>query len=90
MTGLIGFVGLLGLVGCSGEAATPIDPANPPSESIDLTGVTHLLEPTPQMIEAAEAQCRDDPDLDTGYIKAVDPATEAIVSEYSVGCDSVD
>ncbi len=77
------------LSGCGEEDATPIDPANPPTTELDLTGVTHLFEPSPEMIEAAEAQCRDNPDLDEGYVKAVDPATEAVVSEYSVDCSTL-
>ncbi len=74
--------------GCSGEEAIPIDPANPPV-SVDLTDVTHGLEPTEQMRDAAEQQCLDDPDLIEGYVRAVDPDTGAMLAELSVGCDEV-
>lgn len=79
----------LGLAACSGEEAVPIDPANPPTTLPDLTDVTHGLEPTDQMREAAEQQCLDDPELDEGYIRAVDPDTEAVMAELTVDCAEV-
>ncbi|MEL6984129.1 MAG: hypothetical protein AAFO29_17015 [Actinomycetota bacterium] len=74
---------------CSGEEAIPIDPANPPTTAPDLTDVTHQIEPTEQMREVAEQQCRDDASLAEGYVRAVDPDTEAILSEVTVDCDEV-
>lgn len=81
-----------GLTACGDEDANPIDPANPATTStlIDLQGVTHTFAPTEEMIAAAEQQCREDPTLDTGYVRAVDQATEAVVSEYSVDCATVE
>lgn len=77
------------LGGCGGEDATPIDPSNPPTTPIDLSGVRHSLAPTQQMIDAARQQCIDDPELATGYIKAVDPGSDEIVSDYEVDCSVV-
>ncbi len=76
-------------VACSGEEAIPIDPANPPTTAVDLTDVTHQIEPTQQMQDAAEQQCLDDPALTEGYVRAVDPDTEEILAEFSVDCDEV-
>ena len=81
-------VALLGAA-CTGEEAIPIDPANPPVPAPDLTDVTHRLEPTEQMRQAAEQQCRDDPDLVEGYVRAVDPATGDVLSELSIDCADV-
>ena len=75
-------------IGCSGEEAVPIDPANPPT-TIDLTDVTHRLEPTEQMQDLAEQQCLDDPDLDEGFVQAVDPDTDQIMSQVTVDCAEV-
>lgn len=75
--------------GCSGEEAVPIDPANPPTTAVDLTDVTHQIEPTEQMREAAEQQCLDDASLVQGYVRAVDPETEEILAELSVDCAEV-
>ena len=75
-------------VGCSGEEAVPIDPANPPT-TLDLTDVTHRLEPTEQMQDLAEQQCLDDPDLDEGFVEAVDPDTDQVMSQVTVDCDEV-
>jgi hypothetical protein len=76
-------------VGCSGEEAVPIDPANPPTTAPELTDVTHALEPTDQMREEARRQCLDDPDLDEGYIRAVDPDGGAVLAEVAVDCAEV-
>lgn len=84
-------VSLLGAA-CTAEDATPIDPANPPDfedDPGDLTDVTHVLEPTPQMQELAEQQCLDDPELAEGLVQAVDPDTDAVVSEIRVDCADV-
>lgn len=79
-------------VGCTAEDATPIDPANPPTtggDPLDLTDVTHLLEPTEQMRELAEQQCLDDPELVEGFVQAVDPETDEPVSEIRIDCTDV-
>lgn len=90
-SGLVAALAAVGLAAgaCSGEEATPIDPANPPTTAVDLTDVTHQIEPTEQMQEVAEQQCLDDVSLVEGYVRAVDPDTEAILSEVTVDCDEV-
>ncbi|MGI9615387.1 MAG: hypothetical protein ACR2QO_20920 [Acidimicrobiales bacterium] len=70
---------------CTGEDATPISPGDP-------AGVTtpHQLEVTDEMRELAEQQCLDDPTLDVGEIKAVDPANEEqVLATVTVECDTV-
>ncbi len=69
----------------------PIDPANPPTTAadLDLTDVTHSLEPTPQMEQLARQQCLDDEDAEQGYVEAVDPETGDTISAISVDCDEV-
>ena len=79
---------LAGATGCSAEEAVPIDPANPPTTAPDLTDVTHSIEPTAEMREAAEQQCLDEPDLAEGYIRAVDPDGR-VLAEVTVDCDEV-
>jgi len=74
---------------CSGEEAIPIDPANPPTTAVDLTEVTHQIEPTQQMRDAAEQQCLDDATLAEGYVRAVEPETEEILAEVTVDCAEV-
>ena len=86
---LLGLALALGAIGCSGEEAIPIDPANPPVPSVDLTDVTHRIEPTEEMRQAAAQQCLDDPALAEGYVRAVDPDTEDVVAELSVDCEEV-
>lgn len=80
----------LALAACTGEEAVPIDPANPPVTVPDMTEVSHVIEPTDQMREAAEQQCLDDPDLVDGYVRAVDPDSGAVLAEVTVACDEVD
>ena len=77
--------------GCTEEDAVPIDPANPPTTAaeLDLSDVTHSLEPTPQMEQLARQQCLDDPDAEQGYIEAVDPETGDVMSAITVDCDEV-
>jgi len=90
--GLLIVVGAVAvLAGCSGETAVPIDLDNPPvlDDRPSDPDVTHPLSPTPQMERLARQQCLDDPTLDEGYIRAVDPAGGAIMSEFSVDCDEV-
>lgn len=72
----------LGLSACGNDGAEP-------AQSDDLTNVTHSLEPTDQMRQAAEQQCKDDPDLDVGYVKAVAPESGNVLAELEVDCDDV-
>ncbi len=86
--GLLATAGIA--AGCSGESAVPLDPNQPaPSSTLDLGDVSHSLEPNDVMKNAAEQQCRDNPDQEVGYVKAVDPESAAIVAEYSIPCDEV-
>lgn len=81
-----GLVASVMLAGCAPEEAVEIDPANPP---IDLTGITHSFPPSDEMKAAAAQQCLDDPTLETGFIRAVDPNTGDEVSSYSVPCADI-
>ncbi len=83
---IVGAASMLVLGACTGEEAIPIDPANPPTTAPDLTDVTHVIEPTDQMRAEAERQCEDDPDLAQGYVRAVDPETDEILTEFTVDC----
>lgn len=74
------------LTGCSADDAESIDPETPPSA--DMSDVTHTLEPTAQMRDAAIQQCLDDPDLAVGYVKAVAPESGAVLSEFEIDCDA--
>lgn len=76
----------LGLLSaCSGSSEPPVEE---PSLEF-LPDVTHVLEPTDQMRQAAEQQCLDDPDLAEGYVRAVSPDTEEILAEVSIDCTDV-
>ena len=76
------------LAGCVDDSATPIDPQQPGLD-LDMTDVTHTMEPTVEMREAAEQQCLDDDDLAEGYVRAVDSDSGAILAEYSIDCTEV-
>lgn len=82
---------MVGSVGCTSEEAVPIDPANPPTitTQLDLTEVTHSVEPTAQMEQLARQQCVDDIDAEQGYIEAIDPESGAVVSSITIDCDDV-
>lgn len=82
-------LGVIVLAGCSGEEAVPIDPSNPPVVEAEPPDVTHLIGPTPQMEELARQQCIDDPSLGEGYVEAVDPETDRVLTEVSVDCSEV-
>ena len=74
--------------GCTGEEATPIDEL--PAATTTQVTTPHLLEPTEQMWELAEQQCRDDPALDEGVVEAVDPADpDEVLASVTVSCDEV-
>ncbi len=75
--------------GCSSEQAVPIDPANPPVLDVEPPDVSHPIGPTPQMEQLARQQCVDDPTLDQGYVEAVDPTTDEVMTEITVDCDEV-
>lgn len=80
----------LAISGCVSEEATPIDEVRPSDSSVPDDGTPHLLQPTEQMQELAEQQCRDDPDLDQGEVVAVDPASpDQTLSQVVVDCDGV-
>ncbi len=77
--------GLALLSACSGGS----DGAGDEPLSDLLPDVTHFLEPTEQMRDAAEQQCLDDPDLAEGYVRAVSPDTDEVMAELSVDCAEV-
>ena len=72
-------------VACSPGSAEPGDqlPAGLPPD------VTHVLEPTDQMRQAAEQQCLEDPGLAEGYVRAVTPDTDEVLAEITVQCSEV-
>lgn len=72
------------LSACGSDGA---DPAQ--GDPDDMTGVTHMLEPTDQMRQAAEQQCLDSPDKEVGYVKAVSPDTGEMLAELEVDCAQV-
>ena len=75
---------------CSGEDATPIVPRAPATTEVTDGTTPHLLEPTDQMRELAEQQCRDDPTLSQGEVNAVDTANEEqILASVVVDCSEV-
>lgn len=80
---------VVSLVGCSGEEAVPIDPADPPVADAEPPNVTHALLPTPEMEQLARQQCLDDPSLMEGYVQAVDPDNDQVLTEISVDCTEV-
>ncbi len=77
--------GLALVSACGGSSEQPGDE---PSLEF-LPDVTHVLEPTDQMRDAAEQQCVDDPTLVEGYVRAVSPDTEEVLAEISVDCTEV-
>lgn len=89
IAGLLAVAAVVIAGGCSGEEAVPIDPANPPTTGVDLTDVTHSIDPTEDMRDAAEQQCLDQPELAEGYIRAVDPEDGRVLAEVTVDCDEV-
>lgn len=80
----LAFIAIL-IAGCTGEEAVPI-------EDFTETSITtpHLIEPSEQMRELAEQQCRDDPGLAEGVVNAVDPANpDQLLASVVVDCDDV-
>ena len=77
------------LAGCSGEEAVPIDPANPPVLDAEPPDISHPIQPTPEMEALARRQCVDDPSLDQGYVEAVDPNTDRVLTRITVDCATV-
>lgn len=41
------------------------------------------------VIDAAEQQCLDDPELAEGVVRIVDPETDQVLNEYVADCDEV-
>lgn len=79
-----------GLAACSGEEARPIDLQGPTSSSsTSLVATPHAVGENPQARFHAERQCREDPELDQGVIRIVDPASDAVVGEVVVECAAV-
>lgn len=77
------------VAGCTDEEAVPIDPANPPIVEAEPPDITHPIQPTPRMEELARQQCVDDPSLDEGYVEAVDPETDQVLTQIAVDCAEV-
>ena len=77
--------GVLFVSACSGGSDGAGD--EPPSDL--LPDVTHFLEPTDQMRDAAAQQCLDDPDLAEGYVRAVSSDTDEVLAEISVDCADI-
>ncbi len=78
-------VAVVSVAACSDGGA---EPDEAPS-SDGSTDVTHTLEPTDQMRQAAEQQCLDDPEKETGYVRAVDPTSGDVLAELEVPCGPV-
>lgn len=75
--------------GCTGEEAVPLDEFEATS-TVPAPAVTHFLEPDQEMVDLATQQCLDDPDLDEGVIRAVDPANpDEILVDVTIDCDDV-
>ncbi len=73
------------LGGCASEDAVPLDEFT----TSTLVGA-HAFEPTEQMIDLANQQCFDDPTLEEGVVKAVDPNDDDdLLGEYRVDCSTV-
>ncbi len=75
---------IFSLAACGSDGTDPAqgDPG-------DLTNVTHMLEPTDQMRQAAEQQCLDNPDQEVGYVKAVAPESGEMLAELEIDCGEV-
>jgi hypothetical protein len=79
------------VAGCSGEEPQPID----------LTETVTTLDPgsvepgdpnateRQRMQELAEQQCRDDPDLERGVVRLVDPRTDETLAEVVADCAEI-
>jgi hypothetical protein len=91
---------VVGLAACSSEEATPVElstststtaAADPGTGSTDgtLPPTPHAVGENPQARAYAEQQCLDDPSLEQGTIRIVDPTTQTVVGEVVVACDEV-
>ncbi len=78
------------LLGCTGEEPIPVDL----TETVPAT----TLAPDPDDPNAAERQrmedlaaqqCLDDPELDEGVTRLVDPETNEAVAEVTIDCTTV-
>ena len=80
-------VAVLGLACSDDGSEQPTGSDEPQPDTV--TDVTHTIDPTDQMREAAAQQCLDDVDLATGYVRAVDPTTGNVLSDVEVDCGEV-
>lgn len=79
------------LAACSGEEPEPIDLTETvttadqePSDPADPNAGERQ-----RMQDLADQQCRDDPELERGVVRLVDPRTDEILAEVVVECDEV-
>lgn len=71
-------------VSCSDEGADPAEEPTPP------TSGAHVIEADAEMQQLAEQQCLDDPELEQGEVRAVDPDDpEQILAQVVVDCADV-
>jgi hypothetical protein len=90
----LGLVGLL-VGACTDEGATPVDlDAITTSSSVDPDAIPFSDDPTnvasrQMAVDFAEAQCFDDPELEEGVIRIVDPESDDVVGEVVADCVEV-
>jgi hypothetical protein len=85
---LVAALALLGAA-CAEEESTPIDLGRGGASPSERPAVPHAINETPEARAFAEQQCRDDPGLDEGVIRIVDPVSEQVVGEIVVECEAV-
>lgn len=79
-----------GFTSCTGEEPVPIDlnstvpPTTAAADENDPNAAQRQ-----EIQQLAEQQCLDDPDLEEGTVRIVDPATDEIVSELIIPCSEV-
>ncbi len=95
MARVVACVVLVTTVGaCTDETATPVD--------FDAVTTTSVADPAAgetvddpnaearaEVDRLAREQCLDDPELEVGTVRIVDPTTDEVVSEYVVDCAEV-
>ncbi len=80
----------LGIAACTGEEPVPIDldatipPTSAPANEDDPNAAQRV-----EIQQLAEQQCLDDPELEVGTVRIVDPVTNEVVSELVIQCDEV-
>lgn len=74
---------------CTGEEPVPIDlnATVPPTSAPDENDPNAAQRQEIQQL--AEQQCLDDPELEEGTVRIVDPVTNEVVSELIVQCSEV-